>query len=327
MKLVKILLLSIFVLTLSACDTLTGETGPEGPVGPQGIQGEQGVQGIQGIQGEQGPEGEQGIQGLPGTFDMELITSLQDQIYHLQLTNDMYQLKAWLSELPDTFTSGDSFPEEDIPDLVYGATISGTNHTFDYGTYNNSFTITLMYNGFSQSIDVEYIIVMNQMEIDAMNLLLVTEDAATLQMWLNAQNGSYTSGQILPTFPNLPNGGIIMEPNVPFDDDPYNGDIVLTVNIGGQTATASRTFNVTPDYQALAEYDRQVLQGWLFSLDEDVDHGDSLPPLPLPLPNGSTVTGGNHTFDFGAGNSQVILTITNGPVTLYLTRTFDINLF
>jgi hypothetical protein len=75
-------LLVVVLLSLTACDAVTGAKGAQGPQGAQGIQGIQGEPGIQGIQGEpglQGIQGEPGLQGIQGIQGLQGIQGIPGQ--------------------------------------------------------------------------------------------------------------------------------------------------------------------------------------------------------------------------------------------------------
>jgi len=62
-----LMVISLLIVPLAACEGPEGPQGPEGPVGAQGLQGPEGPMGPQGrAGGEQGPAGPAGPQGEPG---------------------------------------------------------------------------------------------------------------------------------------------------------------------------------------------------------------------------------------------------------------------
>jgi len=364
MKLIKLTTLFMIILSLTAC-TIDGEQGIqgiqgiEGEQGVQGIEGEQGLQGIQGEQGEPGVQGEQGLQGevgmqgdnglsayglwllipgnegkteteffesLVGTVDISIVEQLQSEIDHLKLNSDIIELKIWLNELPETFTSGDMFPYMDIPSLSYYSIVTGVEHTFDYNSDNGDFTVTVTYEDVSQTLNLSYEVMMNQAEIDAMNLHKATEDAAELQAWLDGLQSVFMHDDIFPSYPVLTNGSNIVGPTgLVFDYFAQNGAINLTVQYNGQTASASRTFIVDENFQQLVNQDAQFLQSWLNSLTDEFADGDTLPNLPI-LPNGSTITSGfPHEFNYGI--DEVILELENEFATASASRVFNVSLF
>lgn len=340
MKYIKAIFIFTLLTILTGC-TLEGEIGPQGD---QGLTGETGMDGQDGLDGRDGLDGlstfelwltqagnedktlEEFLEILQGP-DLSIIDELEDKLIELELMNDVLELKLWLMEVPQTFTSGVMFPYMDIPILSYESIVTNANHTFDYSSDNGTFTITISHEGYIYDLELSYIIVMNQTEIDTVNLQKATEDATQLQSWLDSLNDDFITGESLPTLPLLNNNSTVTGyQGLIFNHNPQNGNVVLTVNYGGQTATAERVFLIGANDQLLLNQDAQILQQWLYSLDEEVNHGDQLPQIPN-LPNGSAVTGLNHEFNYSTQNGEVVLTITNGTAQTVITRTFIINLF
>ena len=345
------LLILLFVIGLAGCDVV-GEMGPQGEQGPQGEmgpQGEQGPQGQTGAIGETGPAGEDGMDGqsayelwltvsgnedktleeffesLVGSVDTTEVEMLQNQIDELKLMNDVLQLQMWVMNVQEVFVSGETYPYMDIPELSYGSTVSGGNHTFVYGDMNNVVTLVVSLGDLTFDVVEEYMITMNQTEIDAMNQMYADQDAQELQTWLDGLSDNFMTGDTLPAIPSLTNGGAVSgHQGLVFNHDPQNGNVVLTVTIGGQQATASRVFTIMPNYQLLVQQDAQYLSNWLYSLDENMSIGETLPALPS-LPNGSIVTGQDHVFNIG--DETVVLYIQNGNATTQISRTFDVSIF
>jgi hypothetical protein len=360
MKKVYGVLLVITMVLLSSC-TVPGDIGLQGEQGPAGTQGETGADGEQGLQGEQGLTGEQGSQGevgmtgeqgtnglsayelwisipgnedktleeffqsLVGSVDSSEVEMLQEQINDLKLMNDAFQFSIWLDSVQDTFVSGDTYPYMYIPVLNFGSVVTGANHTFDYSNMNNQVTFMVSLGDLSLEIVREYTIIMNQQEIDAMNQIYANQDALELQTWLDGLTDEFIDGDSLPVTPLLANGGVVTgAAGFIFHNNPQNGDVILTVTVGGQTATAQRTFTVTPNYQLLVQEDAQFLQQWLNNMSSNVSLGESL-PTPPPLPNGSIITSGfPHTFS-NLGNELIVIQILNGTEIAQATRWFDVS--
>lgn len=365
MKKVYGALLIVMIVFLASC-TVPGDAGIQGEQGLAGVQGETGTNGEQGIQGEigmtgdQGPQGdsgtngEQGVQGenglsayeswnlipgnedktleeffqsLVGSVDSSEVELLQTQINDLKLMSDAFQFSVWLENVQDTFVSGVMYPYMDIPSLNFGSVVTGANHTFNYSSMNNQVTLIVTLGDLSIEIVREYTIVMNQQEIDAMNQNYANQDALELQFWLDSLTDEFMDGDTLPASPFLTNGGIVTGGlGLIFHNNPQNGDITLTVTVGGQTAIAQRVFTITPNYQLLIQQDVQFLQQWLDSLSSDVAVGDELPPPPS-LPNGSIITSGfPHTFT-SLGDELIVIQIQNGSEVDQAHKWFDVGFF